>query len=80
MYKDIINRRKEINVDLNNVCRKDIARVDEFRVRGAQALRELAEIANIKNAKVLDIGCEIGGPYRMLTDEFGCETFEIDLS
>lgn len=80
LYTDIINRLKEMDVDLNNVFRKDIAGVDEFHVRGAQVSRELAEIANIKNAKVLDIGCGIGGPCRMLADEFGCDTVGIDLS
>lgn len=80
LYTDIINRLKEMDVDLNNVCRKDIAGVDEFHVRGAQVSKELAEIASIKNAKVLDIGCGIGGPCRMLADEFGCDTIGIDLS
>lgn len=80
LYNEIINRLKEMDVDLSNIRRKDIAGVDEFHVRGAQVSRELAEIANIKNAKVLDIGCGIGGPCRMLADEFGCNTIGIDLS
>ncbi|MDY0142748.1 MAG: hypothetical protein RBR97_12725 [Bacteroidales bacterium] len=56
LYKDIINRLKQMGVDLNNVSRKDIARVDEFHVGGAEISKELAEIANIKNARLLDIG------------------------
>lgn len=80
LYTDIINRLKELGVDLHNVSRKDIAGADEFHVRGAKISRELAEIANIHNAKVLDIGCGIGGPCRMLADEFGCDTIGIDLS
>lgn len=80
LYADIINRLKELGVDLHNVSRKDIAGADEFHVRGAKISRELAEIANIHNAKVLDIGCGIGGPCRMLADEFNCETLGIDLS
>ena len=69
-----------MGVDLNNVSRKDISGVDEFHVRGAAVSRELAEIANIHNAKLLDIGCGIGGPCRMLADEFDCDTIGIDLS
>ena len=80
LYNDIINRLKEMGVDINNVTRKDIAGADEFHVRGAKISRELAEVANINNVKVLDIGCGIGGPCRMLADEFGCDTVGIDLS
>ncbi|MDY0202313.1 MAG: class I SAM-dependent methyltransferase [Tenuifilaceae bacterium] len=80
LYDDIINRLKELEVDLNNVTRKDIAGVDEFHVRGAEVSRELAKIANINNARLLDIGCGIGGPCRMLADEFNCDTVGIDVS
>jgi len=80
LYEDIINRLAELEVDLNNVNRNDIVGVDEFHVRGSQISKELAEMANIKGSKVLDIGCGIGGPCRMLADEFDCETIGVDLS
>ncbi|MDD2548787.1 MAG: methyltransferase domain-containing protein [Bacteroidales bacterium] len=80
LYNDIINRLKELDVDLNTVTRKDIAAVDEFHVRGVEVSRELAKIANINNARLLDIGCGIGGPCRMLADEFNCDTVGIDIS
>ena len=80
LYNDIINRLKELDVDLNKVTRKDIAGVDEFHVRGVEVSRELAKIANINSSKVLDIGCGIGGPCRMLADEFNCDTVGIDIS
>ena len=80
LYNDIRNRLKERNIDLNNVTRKEIARFDEFHVRGAEISKELAEIANINKAKLLDIGSGIGGPCRMLANEFNCNTIGIDLS
>jgi len=80
LYEDILNRLKDIGVDINNVNRKDIASVDEFHVRGAEISKELAKKANINNAELLDVGCGIGGPCRMLADEFNCNTTGIDLS
>lgn len=80
LYKEIINRLKEMNIDLNNLRRKDIAGLDEFHVRGAEISRELAEFSNINKAKLLDIGCGIGGACRMLADDFECDTIGIDLS
>lgn len=63
------------------ITRKDIAAADEFHVRGVQVSRELAnEAALSKNTRVLDIGCGIGGPCRMLAEEFGCSATGIDIT
>lgn len=80
LYEAIVRRLEEAGVDLANVKRKDIAGVDEFHVRGAQVSSELAAAIDIRGAKVLDVGCGIGGPCRMLADEYGCEVTGIDLS
>ncbi len=80
LFKTIINRLSEMGVDLNNINRKDIARVDEFHVGGAEISRDLAETANVKNCKLLDIGCGLGGSCRMLADEFNCNAVGIDVS
>ena len=80
LYEDIISRLTALNIDLAHVKRADIAGVDEFHVRGAQVSKELADTINIRNAKLLDVGCGLGGPCRMLADEYNCEVTGIDLS
>lgn len=80
LFEEIISRLKDLNIDLSNVKRDDIAGVDEFHVRGAQVSKELAESIDISNSKLLDVGCGIGGPSRMLADEYGCEVTGVDLS
>jgi len=80
LYGQIINGLTRLGVDLNQVNRNDLAPVDEFHVRGAAVSRELANSVNLHNTKLLDVGCGIGGPCRMLADEFNCQTTGIDLS
>jgi ubiquinone/menaquinone biosynthesis C-methylase UbiE len=80
LFEDIINRLKEQEIDLDQVKRSDIAGTDEFHVRGAVVSKELAQTINLSGLKVLDIGCGLGGPCRMLADEYNCQTTGIDLS
>ena len=80
LYEDILNRLKEQGIDLNKVKRSDIAGVDEFHVRGAAVSKELAESLNLEGATVLDVGCGLGGPCRMLADEYNCQVTGLDLS
>ncbi len=80
LSEDILNRLKEQNIDLHNVSRNNIAGVDEFHVRGAEVSKELVADININGLKVLDVGCGIGGPCRMLADEFNCNVSGIDMS
>lgn len=80
LYEDIINRLKEQNIALNTVKRTDIAGVDEFHVRGAAVSKELANSIELNGLTVLDVGCGLGGPCRMLADEYNCQVTGIDLS
>lgn len=80
LYEDIINRLKAQNIALDDVKRVDISGTDEFHVRGAEVSKELANSVNLKGLDVLDVGCGLGGPCRMLADEYNCQATGIDLS
>lgn len=80
LFEDIVNRLKEQDIDLSQVKRSDISGADEFHVRGAVVSKELANSINLNGALVLDIGCGLGGPCRMLADEYNCQATGIDLS
>ncbi len=80
LFEDIANRLTEQGIDLAQVTRADIAGVDEFHVRGAAVSMELARSIDLQGALVLDVGCGLGGPCRMLAEVFDCTTIGIDLS
>ncbi len=80
LYEEIVDRLIEMGKDLENISRVDIAPVDEFHVRGAAVSKELAELIQISNKSVLDIGCGLGGPCRMLAELYDCKVTGIDLS
>ena len=59
---------------------KDTAAFDEFHMRGRAATRDLARFAGITpGMRVLDLGCGLGGPARLLTAECGARVTGIDL-
>ncbi|WP_245911934.1 class I SAM-dependent methyltransferase [Flagellimonas meridianipacifica] len=80
LFEEILNRLLEQGIDQSSVKRGDISSVDEFHVRGAMVSKELARTIDICGLNVLDVGCGLGGPSRMLADEFNCKVTGINLS
>ena len=80
LYNNILDKLKSIDVDINDVKRTDLSSVDEFHVRGQEVSKELAQHITSSNLKVLDVGCGLGGPARMIADEKSCTVTGLDLS
>jgi len=79
LLESILIKFKELGLDESSITRKAIGAMDEFHLQGAAVSKELAgQLALTSDSKVLDVGCGIGGPCRMLADVFGCTVTGID--
>jgi ubiquinone/menaquinone biosynthesis C-methylase UbiE len=59
----------------------DLVPLDQFHVRGLAATKELAGSLKIRaGARLLDVGCGLGGPARFLAATYDCRVVGIDLS
>jgi len=79
LFKVICEKLVQEGVDLEKVRRTHISEVDEFHVRGAEVSKELVNEIYLQGAKVLDVGCGLGGAARMLAEQFDCHVTGIDL-
>jgi SAM-dependent methyltransferase len=79
IFEHIFELLKEQGRD--KITLEDLTQVDEFHVRGAEVSLELAAEAGFdKDAHVLDVGCGLGGPCRMIAAKYGCKITGIDLT
>ena len=67
--------------DLDFLKVDDLMPVDEFHTRGRKATREMADMVNLyATARVLDVGCGLGGTARHLAEEYQCSVIGVDLT
>src|SRR5215831_15095244 len=59
----------------------ETAVTDQNHIGGFDAVRELAAVAGVdKETRIVDLGCGLGGPARVLAALFGCTVHGIDIS
>jgi ubiquinone/menaquinone biosynthesis C-methylase UbiE len=68
-------------LDPGPIAPEQLAAMDHFHVRGAQATAELAELVGVQAGwSVLDAGSGLGGPSRHLAARYGCHVDGVDLT
>ncbi len=71
----------EMGVDPQRATPQDLKLADEFHTGGIDATDALLDQLTITpQMQVLDIGCGIGGPARLLADRHGCHVIGVDLT
>lgn len=70
-----------MGLDPDNVRPDDLKQVDEFHIGGAEATATLISELGIETGMdVLDIGCGVGGPARMMALRTGAKVTGVDLT
>ena len=77
----ILDTLRDEGKDLEAISQDDLSPLDQYHSRALEATLELAELAGVSpGIAVLDAGCGIGGPSRVLASRFGCRVTGVDIT
>ena len=81
LAETILDALLQSGLDLDALTPVDLAPVDEFHMGGRTATAHIVGLMDLpKGARVLDVGCGLGGVVRYLVAECGCNATGIDLT
>ena len=81
LAEELLSELERAGKDVKALTRQDLVTFEEFHLRGRNATRELAQLADLQpGMQVLDVGSGVAGPARTLADEFGCRVTGIDIA
>lgn len=81
LYQKILHSLQQLGIEPENVTTSDLQAVDQFHVGGGESTLNLLQKFPLSPENlVLDVGCGIGGPCRMIANEFRCPVQGIDLT
>jgi SAM-dependent methyltransferase len=81
LWDRIVRGIQACGKDLDALTVDDLGGVEEFHIRGREVTHHLAGLAGVRSSdRVIDVGCGIGGPARVLAAQHGCTVVGVDLT
>lgn len=81
LMESILDGLSESGHDPDALDAEALAPLEEFHTFGREATIALADAAGVtENDRVLDVGCGIGGPARLLARRYGCPVVGVDIT
>ncbi|MBK9295264.1 MAG: methyltransferase domain-containing protein [Oligoflexia bacterium] len=81
LAEKILTALQNIGKDVDNLTQDDLSPFDQFHSGGLAATMRLAQLVELhEGIELLDVGCGIGGPARILATEYGCHVTGIELT